>query len=62
MRIEVKGQWHESEAFADEDRKYFKFLFGLKHSSGKESVRLTDRREYRATCSVDTDDYEIEKK
>lgn len=63
MKIEIKGPWHEHEAHADEDRKFFKFLFGLEqYGTGKRTVQLTESKEYAATATIELDDYEIEKK
>lgn len=62
MKIYIRGEYHRSEAKALQDQKYFKHLFQLANSWGMETVYLCDWKEYRATASLNTNDYEIEKK
>lgn len=62
MKIYIRGEYHRDEAEAVQDREYLKRLFDLAHSWGMETVHLCDWKEYRATASIDTDDYEINKK
>lgn len=62
MKIYIRGEYHREEEKAKQDRQYLKHLFAALHGDGMETVYLSDWKEYRATLSLDTDDYEIEKK
>lgn len=62
MKIQIRGPWHEQRAFAEQDRDYFANLFQVEHGFGVESVNLTERKEWRGTCDIELDEYELEKK
>lgn len=62
MNITIKGEWRESKTLAEEDRDYFANLFQVENGFGIEGVRLTERDEWRGTCDIELDEYEIEKK
>lgn len=62
MKIQITSPWRELEAIARADREELIEVLEVEYGHGLETIRLSDHKEYRATCSIDLSDYEIKKK
>jgi len=60
MFVKIEAPWQTSEEKAKQDLQFLKFkFFTFDHNFGIESVKLCDGREYRATVSVELDNFNI---
>ncbi len=58
MKIEIKAPWRKYECLMQVDKKKLIDIFGLEFYFGHERTSNGDSR---ATCSIDTKNYKIEK-